>query len=200
MKEYYIYMHRCKLNGKVYIGQTCQNPENRWRHGEGYKECTYFYNAILKYGWDNFEHLILEEGLTATQADEKEKYWIKKFNSTDSSKGYNLKSGGKCNSSYNIKSKNKMSNSAKQRFKDEDERKQQSERIKELYQKNPEIWNNVKKPIQCVETGEIFDSISDAAKWCGINSLSSFGNFFAGRSKSCGRHPITKEKLHWKKL
>ena len=30
MKQYTIYMHKNKINGKVYIGQTCQTLANRW--------------------------------------------------------------------------------------------------------------------------------------------------------------------------
>ena len=56
-----IYLHRNKINNKVYIGQTIQSPEERWKNGNGYKGCYYFYNAIQKYGWDNFEHIILEQ-------------------------------------------------------------------------------------------------------------------------------------------
>ena len=29
MNNYTIYMHKNKINGKVYIGQTCQNPIKR---------------------------------------------------------------------------------------------------------------------------------------------------------------------------
>lgn len=199
MKEYYIYVHRCKLNGKVYVGQTCQNPSRRWRKGEGYKGCSYFYNAIQKYGWDNFEHKIIEEGLTEEEANIREKFWIKIFDSTNQNKGYNLKSGGN-NCSYSENSKKKMSISAKKRFCNSKEKILQSERLKQSYKENSKKWDNVKKSVQCIETQEIFESITDAAKWCGINSLSSFGNYFAGRSKSCGRHPITKQRLHWKKL
>lgn len=53
-----IYKHICP-NGKVYIGQTSLNPESRWQKGRHYKGSPYFYNAILKYGWDNIEHIIL---------------------------------------------------------------------------------------------------------------------------------------------
>lgn len=56
---YCVYAHINKVNGKIYIGQTCRKPEYRWNDGKGYKECTYFYNAIEKYGWDNFDHEIL---------------------------------------------------------------------------------------------------------------------------------------------
>ena len=49
-----IYLHRNKINNKVYIGQTIQPVENRWKNGNGYKTCSYFYNAIQKYGWGKF--------------------------------------------------------------------------------------------------------------------------------------------------
>ena len=43
-----IYLHRNKINNKVYIGQTIQDNLNyRWKNGKGYNTCTYFYNAIL---------------------------------------------------------------------------------------------------------------------------------------------------------
>ena len=59
-KVWCIYMHTNKINGKKYIGQTFQNIEYRWRQdGSGYKGQP-FYNAIEKYGWDNFEHKILK--------------------------------------------------------------------------------------------------------------------------------------------
>ena len=37
MNNYIIYKHINKINGKIYIGQTCQKPEYRWNHGKGYK-------------------------------------------------------------------------------------------------------------------------------------------------------------------
>ena len=30
MNNYTIYIHINKINKKVYIGQTCQNPKKRW--------------------------------------------------------------------------------------------------------------------------------------------------------------------------
>ena len=61
---YCVYKHTNKINGKVYIGQS-MNPKDRWsRQGHQYKGCTYFYNAIQKYGWNNFIHEILIDNLT----------------------------------------------------------------------------------------------------------------------------------------
>lgn len=56
-----IYMHTSP-SGKHYIGQTKQKINNRFRSdGSGYKQCRVFYNAIKKYGWNNFKHEILEK-------------------------------------------------------------------------------------------------------------------------------------------
>lgn len=95
MKQYIIYIHRNKINGKVYIGQTSETLNRRARGGCGYAGSPHFHRAIQEYGWENFEHLILEENLTSEQADEREKYWIKVFDATNPNKGYNLTSGGK---------------------------------------------------------------------------------------------------------
>ena len=55
---YSIYMHINKINNKSYIGLTsAQPPSLRWGGGSHYKT-QYFYRAINKYGWNNFEHII----------------------------------------------------------------------------------------------------------------------------------------------
>ena len=51
-----------------------------------------FFNAIKKYGWDNFEHIILFENLTKEDADFRERQFIEIYDSIRS--GYNLKTGG----------------------------------------------------------------------------------------------------------
>lgn len=93
-RKYCVYKHTNKINGKVYIGQTCNKPERRWNKGQGYKGSTYFYLAILKYGWDNFEHEILFNCLTLEEANKLEKELIEEYNSTDRKYGYNLRDGG----------------------------------------------------------------------------------------------------------
>ena len=92
--HWYIYIHTNKINGKKYIGQTCQEPEIRWKNGSNYKSSTYFYSAIQKYGWNNFDHKIIAKNLTKKEADLIEKTLIKCFNTTDMRFGYNLCSGG----------------------------------------------------------------------------------------------------------
>lgn len=93
--DHTIYIHTNKIDGKVYIGQTSQTDlTRRWCGGHGYKHCDYFQNAIKKYGWNGFNHEILETGLTQEQANEQEVYYISLYNSANPKFGYNIKGGG----------------------------------------------------------------------------------------------------------
>lgn len=94
---YCVYCHRNKINGKRYIGQTIHqdNPEARWHKGKHYKGS--FRQDIDKYGWDNFDHYIIQNNLTAEEADELEKLNIIAFNTTNPKYGYNERLAGNTN-------------------------------------------------------------------------------------------------------
>lgn len=62
-----VYCHTNLQNGKRYIGITKQDPERRWRNGDGYKNGA-FHNAIMKYGWGGFRHEVLFSELTEAEA------------------------------------------------------------------------------------------------------------------------------------
>ncbi len=55
------------------------------------------------------------------------------------------------------------------------------------------------KKIICLNTGEVFPTMMDAARWCGLSNSSSIGQIcnHTGQRKTAGKHPITKEKLKW---
>lgn len=123
-KTYCIYCHTNKINGKKYIGQTSQKPETRWgSNGNGYKKHgAYFYNAISKYGWDNFDHAILKDKLTLDEANYWEEYYIRLYNTANREYGYNRTFGGS-NAIKSEDTKIKMSEAAYKRFKNPEERK-----------------------------------------------------------------------------
>lgn len=107
--EYVVYKHTNKQNKKVYVGVT-NNIDRRWRSGGiEYKPPKSesqtnrsFWNAIKKYGWDNFDHCILEEGLTMEEAFDREKFYINFYQSTNKEKGYNISQGGNGGIIYDI--------------------------------------------------------------------------------------------------
>lgn len=95
MEKYVVYKHTNKSNGKVYIGITGQPPEKRWKNGLGYKGNKHFYDSIQKYGWDGFEHEVIEANLTIDEAIKKEEDYIRLYNSYDPEYGYNINIGTK---------------------------------------------------------------------------------------------------------
>lgn len=172
--NYTIYAHINKINQKVYIGQTNQKkPEYRWgKEGQGYKRQT-FYKAIKKYGWDNFEHIILETDLTQEEANEKEQYYIEYFNSQKN--GYNETDGGK---------NRRLSEEEKQAI--------------SIFMRNKQLGknNNNHKSIVCLNTKQIFDTIQSAADWCNI-APENISQSCKKLEYHSGKHPDTNELLFW---
>ena len=90
------------INGKIYIGQAL-DIYRRWGKHKGNafnknsREYDYpIYRAIRKYGLENFSFEIIEE-CSVEELDEKEIYYIKKYNSCTlwkNSHGYNQTIGG----------------------------------------------------------------------------------------------------------
>ena len=94
MKEYIVYIHISPSN-KRYIGITKREAKKRWGYkGNRYKNNEHFYSAINKYGWDNFQHIIIAKGLTKEEAEWLEIELIKVWDTTNRDKGYNIVEGG----------------------------------------------------------------------------------------------------------
>ena len=94
-KTWCVYMHTNIINNKKYIGITKKSPKKRWGcKGYGYKKSQpVFWNAIQKYGWDNFKHEILFNNLSQKEAQEKEIELIAKYK-TNCCSGKYKHSGG----------------------------------------------------------------------------------------------------------
>lgn len=93
--DYKVYVHTNLSNGKRYVGITSKaKVEHRWNSGRGYKENPHFYSAIVKYGWDNFKHEILYDGMNEEEAKRKERELIREWKTQDPQFGYNMTSGG----------------------------------------------------------------------------------------------------------
>lgn len=81
-------------NGKKYIGITSRKPTHRWgKNGNGYSTQPIMWNAIQKYGWNNIQHIIICTNKNDIEAQNIEKYLIKKFH-TQIPNGYNFDQGG----------------------------------------------------------------------------------------------------------
>lgn len=90
--KYYVYIH-ISPNGKRYVGLTTQRLSRRWRNGLGYPDNKHFTRAIVKYGWDNFQHIVYQVD-TKQEMFYLEKYLIAYYNTTNPNNGYNISTGG----------------------------------------------------------------------------------------------------------
>ncbi len=123
--DWRVYIHENKINHKRYVGVTCRDPRTRWASGKGYRRpakqgtaYSHFYNAIERYGWENFEHIIVAEGLTKAEAAKMEKDLIAEYDTRNPAKGYNITYGGDGTSGalHSEATKEKLSRISKERI------------------------------------------------------------------------------------
>jgi group I intron endonuclease len=179
--NYCVYEHINKINNKKYIGITCKTPKSRWNNGNGYKKTTHFGKAILKYGWNNFEHKILFTNLTNEEAEEKERELIKKYKSNINECGYNNSIGGEhtnIGSKFSEETKQKMSIAKKGN--------------KYFLNKNHSIETKMKlsKPVVCIETQIEYFGIREASRQTNIHRDSI--------QRCCNNKRKTAGNFHWK--
>lgn len=94
---YCIYRITCFHTGQVYVGQTIalHNRQNQhwWKLKRGIHHNRRLQSAYEQYGRDAFYFEVLEKDIPATKINEREKIWIKKFDSFKH--GYNMTEGGR---------------------------------------------------------------------------------------------------------
>lgn len=91
----YIYKIVNTINGTAYVGQTTSSISHRFRQHKhaSMTHKTYLYNAMRKYGVDNFKIEKIDTANSLEELNDKEIYWIKKLN-TKIPNGYNILDGG----------------------------------------------------------------------------------------------------------
>ena len=94
----YVYKITNKANGMLYIGITTCSLAKRWREHKCAAKAgldTPLYNAMRKYGLEAFEMVLVHEGKTREEIQEKEKELIVQYNAyVRNGGGYNLTLGG----------------------------------------------------------------------------------------------------------
>lgn len=189
VRTWCIYKHTLKETGQVYIGQT-NNIKNRWKPS-AYKGCTKFYDAIEKYGWDNFEHEILVDGLTLEEANKLETKFIIEYDSINN--GFNLNTGGD-NKLASDETKEKMSKTRKGVPKSEQHKQAISQALTGYKQIEEHKEHNRRtqhrKSVECIETGEKYDSLAEAERQTGI-----LGETISRQIRGIQK---TTQGLHWR--
>lgn len=185
-----IYMIENLINHHKYIGQS-KNIERRWKEHKNLSKKnsnTHLYNALKKYGLDNFKFSIIEE-CTIDNLNEKEIYWIKFFNTFYD--GYNESSGGNQNVIFSKlhkrnlsiarqKNKDNISNITTNLWKSETYRNRViSNREQAQHNKKPVvIYNYENEPL-------VFPSIWQCTKWLIKNN---FGHDFELTRSNVRKH------------
>lgn len=142
-----IYKITNKINGKVYIGQTIQNPLVRFRrHKAGNFAIG---NAIRKYGESNFKLEVIRECRCPAELNVFERLYIKRENSMFP-EGYNLMEGGSTKlSDISIEKMKKTKRASNWKPSKEQVRKATKARA---------------IPVRCIQTGEVFESAAEAGR------------------------------------
>ncbi len=92
----YIYKITNIINNKIYIGLTRRNIKVRFNEHIKKAKLNYntkLYNAINKYGENNFKIEVIEQ-IDNELLSDREIFWIKYYNSVDNTIGYNSTLGG----------------------------------------------------------------------------------------------------------
>ena len=123
-----VYIHTSPDN-KRYIGITSNPLHVRWgRGGCCYKDNAHFWNAIQKYGWDNFKHEVVASGLSLQEACDTEVSLIAQYDTMNSEHGYNHTTGGNWSTPDDV-TRQKLSRALKLRGQDPDYREKISQSL-----------------------------------------------------------------------
>lgn len=180
---WYLYQHINKINNKSYIGKTENINKRQENNGKNYQTCPRFQSAIVSYGWDNFEHKILFTCDSLEEINQKEKEYIKKYNTLDPNFGYNLAEGGTGGDTQKGKTQEEKEKYAKERREETLSRgkdwhqklsegqlkrwqSKDGQKFKELQHQRMLGENNPgAKKCKCVELNKIFNSYADACAY-----------------------------------
>ena len=202
--KYAVYMH-VSPHGKKYIGITMRDPEKRWGYkGYCYNHNEYFYRAIQKYGWDNFQHLVLFTGLSKAAAEKIEIELIEKYKTTDNRYGYNIEKGGNTVGTHSEETRRKISQWHKEnsdRYKTDEIKKKISEANKgkppwnkgKHWSEEDKKQNALKQkrtPVFCVETNQSYFGLVEAERQTGIDK--------ASIARACKGQVPRAGGFHWK--
>ena len=122
----YIYKTVNNKTGKIYIGQHHSSTFDNTYLGSG----LLLQRAIKKYGTESFSVELLEWCVSKTHLDEREKYHISRYCSTDNTIGYNIANGGQ-GGNLGPKVCKRISDALTGRSCSEEKKKLLSEKIKE---------------------------------------------------------------------
>jgi group I intron endonuclease len=197
-----IYCIENKVNGMRYIGQTTKSLQCRWKqHLSASKHSNHsvkFYNAIKKYGEDEFKYYVIDHAGSVEELNLKEEFWIRFFRTVEC--GYNNAYGGLNYSRTDFH--RELISKGRKGMKFSKEHRENMSRVRkgklhegsrrtlrkkgELAGEKHYFWGKKrsaediskmrdgarKTPLLCNETGKVYGSITEAAKDLGVHKAS----------------------------
>ena len=182
-----IYCIRNTVNDKKYIGKSMNIRQRMYAHIGGLnskdikRENQYFINSWWKHGKDNFEYFILE--IIDLNIDnfenimkEKELFWMNYYNTTDRSKGYNLRQDSSTNIIVLDETRIKCSKSQIKRYKNLKERIRTGIASSKFWKENPKIKEQMSQKVSDIHTKyEIYQYSKDGKtlikKWNKVKDI-----------------------------
>lgn len=179
--NYCVYCHICP-NEKRYYGMS-KNLKIRWRsNGCEYKDNAEFYNAIVEFGWDNIEHIIIKDNLTKEKAKLLEEELIKTYRTYDSTYGYNKYIGNRHTEEQRIAHGETIKGINNYMY-----GKHHTDEAKAKISETHKGDNNINaKSIICITTNMIFNTMTEGANYYGV-CHSGISNCCRGKQNYCGK-------------
>lgn len=171
-------------NGKIYIGQSIDLSHRRSCHEYDLKHNRHK-NPHLQRAYNKDPNAFTFEVVCYCKEEELndlEIYYIQKYDSTNPKNGYNLEKGGNGAGRMNEEHKRKISEAKK------GNQIMKGLKLSDEWKKHLSEAQPHKKRIECIETGEIFESFADAARKTGLNRTKIVAVCTGRRNKTGGLH------------
>jgi group I intron endonuclease len=134
--------------GMSYVGQTKNSLSRRLQSLLNPNNPGPLMDRMNEVGHDKFTVEVLEDDIEVSDLDSRECFWIDHFNSM-SPNGFNLRTGGISGYTQPITDEHRI-------------------KLSRAHIGNSSHKGEYKKRVQCVETGELYDSITEASEKTGI--------------------------------
>lgn len=116
-QHFFIYLLVNKINGMIYVGETCQEKvEDRMgKDGSAYSNSPRIYEALQTFGCENFFYHTLDHAYGESECARLEQHYMDEFDAKNPEVGYNIKNASS-NGKHHESTKEQISATLKAQF------------------------------------------------------------------------------------
>lgn len=189
-----IYLLTNNFNDLVYIGQSTKTLEERiyWykKDIKTKKKLTPILSALKEHGIENFHFEIIEDNITSqSELDERERYWIRYYDSDNPEKGYNRDSGGVSGGFKSKETKKLIGETTKDKWANEEIAKRMLEGLRKgtkTVKQRAKTNFVIVKCLQCGKEIKLKPRQAKDRKFCSNECLGEY-NKITGRTKEASK-------------